>query len=77
MGTFCEILKIMLTPGDPLTGDGAKVVVGILWFISLCFIGGIWVGNTHLEFFGYNTVASVFLFLVAYAGTCVISRSWK
>lgn len=77
MGTLCDILKSMLTPGSLFLGDGAKAVIAVLWICAILFTGGLWGGNREMEFLSYNIVASVFLFFVAYVGTCVISRSWK
>ena len=77
MGTLCDILKSMLTPGCLFLGDGAKAVIAILWICAILAVGGLWGGNRQMDFFSYNSIASVFLFLIAYVGTCVISRSWK
>lgn len=77
METFSAILKSMLTPGCLFLGDGAKAVIAILWIGAIATEAGLWGGIRQIEFLSYNIIASVFLFLIAYVGTCVISRSWK
>ena len=71
-----DILAKMLTPGE-VRGDGGKGVIATLWVLALIFAGGAWTTHTSQDMYGYNLATSICVLVVAYLGTCVVSRSWK
>ena len=73
-----DILAKMLTPGEMRGGTGGgKGVIATLWVLALIFAGGAWMTHTSQDMYGYNLTTSICVLVVAYLGTCVISRAWK
>ena len=71
-----DILAKMLTPGE-IRGEGGKWVIGVLWVLAIAFTGGAWMTHTNPAMYGHNLTTSIGVLVIAYFGTCVISRAWK
>ena len=72
-----DILAKMLTPGEIREGGAGKGVIAILWILALIFAGGSWLANVSPEMYGHNLTMSIGVLVIAYLGTCAISRVWK